>query len=58
MAQPRVLIVDDEAGIRRTLTGILEDDGYNVEAAGTGEEGMDRFQEFGIGQEGLIPVTP
>ena len=28
-----VLIVDDEEGIRRTLSGVLEDEGLSVEAA-------------------------
>ncbi len=27
-----VLIVDDELGIRESLTGVLEDEGYRVEA--------------------------
>lgn len=33
----RILIVDDEPGIRETLRGVLEDEGYAVEAAATGE---------------------
>jgi two-component system nitrogen regulation response regulator NtrX len=33
----RILIVDDEKGIRTTLRGILEDEGFAVEAVGTGE---------------------
>lgn len=34
----RVLICDDEPGIRKTLSHILEDEGYQVEAVGLGEE--------------------
>ncbi len=34
----RILIVDDEAGIRETLTGVLEDEGYRVEAVESGEK--------------------
>ncbi|HEX9735932.1 MAG TPA: sigma-54 dependent transcriptional regulator, partial [Thermoanaerobaculia bacterium] len=34
----RVLIVDDEAGIRTTLSGILEDEGYRVTLAATAAE--------------------
>ena len=34
----RVLIVDDEAGIRQSLSGILTDEGYEAESVGTGEE--------------------
>jgi two-component system nitrogen regulation response regulator NtrX len=33
-----VLIVDDERGIRDTLRGVLEDEGFTVETASTGEE--------------------
>ena len=32
-----VLIVDDERGIRESLTGLLEDEGFGVEVGGTGE---------------------
>ncbi len=33
-----ILIVDDEPGIRDSLRGVLEDEGFAVETAGTGEE--------------------
>lgn len=33
-----VLIVDDERGIRESLTGLLEDEGFCVESASTGED--------------------
>ena len=33
-----VLIVDDERGIRETLRGVLEDEGFEVEAVESGEE--------------------
>jgi two-component system nitrogen regulation response regulator NtrX len=33
-----ILIVDDEPGIRETLRGVLEDEGFSVETAATGEE--------------------
>lgn len=36
----RVLIVDDEASIRLALSQILEDEGYEVLVAGSGEEGI------------------
>ena len=35
-----VLIVDDEEGIRETLSGIFEDEGYNVTAVASGEEAL------------------
>ena len=40
MLKGRILIVDDESGIRSTLRQILEDEGYLVEEAGTGEEAL------------------
>lgn len=44
----QVLIVDDERGIRETLRGVLEDEGFGVEAAATGEECLElaRKQHF------------
>jgi two-component system nitrogen regulation response regulator NtrX len=33
-----ILIVDDEAGVRAALAGILSDEGYGVEAVETGED--------------------
>jgi len=33
-----ILIVDDEAGIRDSLAGILADEGYSAASAGTGDE--------------------
>ncbi|HEV2499850.1 MAG TPA: sigma-54 dependent transcriptional regulator [Terriglobia bacterium] len=35
-----VLIVDDESGIRQSLSAVLRDEGYNVEALATGEEAL------------------
>jgi two-component system nitrogen regulation response regulator NtrX len=37
MKQPRILVVDDEPGIRQSLSGVLEDEGYHVEAVESGE---------------------
>ena len=36
----KILIIDDEAGIRSSLTGILEDEGFSVKATETGERGL------------------
>ncbi len=38
----KVLVVDDEAGVRRTLSMILEDEGYQVITASDGKEGLER----------------
>jgi two-component system nitrogen regulation response regulator NtrX len=37
-----VLIVDDEAGVRSSLSGVLRDEGYLVEAVASGEACLDR----------------
>src|SRR5260370_32860239 len=39
---PHLLVVDDEAGIRESLSSILRDEGYHVEAAGSAEEALER----------------
>ena len=38
----KILVIDDEAGVRRTLSMILEDEGYQVLTASDGQEGLDR----------------
>src|SRR5437763_1254797 len=40
-----ILIIDDEAGIRESLETLLEFEGYSVESAEDGEEGMARLSE-------------
>ena len=37
MNPPRILIVDDEPGIRNSLSGVLTDEGYSVIAVESGE---------------------
>ena len=39
----RILIIDDEAAIRESLETLLSIEGYTVEIAGDGEEGLDRI---------------
>ena len=38
----RILIVDDDENIRKVVQAILEDEGYIVEAADTGDKGIER----------------
>ena len=45
MATSSVLVVDDEASIRRTLREILEYEDLDVEEAEDGEEALQRLQE-------------
>lgn len=40
-----ILIIDDEKAIRKTLTEILTFEGYKIEEAADGEEGMKKFKE-------------
>jgi len=40
--RPHLLIVDDEAGIRESLSSILRDEGYQVEAVASAEEALER----------------
>jgi len=40
--KPSVLIVDDEAGVRSALSGVLRDEGYGVEAVESGEACLER----------------
>jgi two-component system, NtrC family, nitrogen regulation response regulator NtrX len=42
MAQT-VLVIDDEISIRSTLTEILSFEGYKVEGASDGAEGLKKF---------------
>jgi DNA-binding NtrC family response regulator len=42
---PFILIIDDEKSIRKTLTEILSYEGYKIEEAADGEEGLKKFRE-------------
>jgi two-component system, NtrC family, nitrogen regulation response regulator NtrX len=41
----KILIIDDESGIRQTLKGIFEDEGYQASTADSGEAGLDALQK-------------
>jgi CheY-like chemotaxis protein len=45
MSAERILIIDDEENIRRTMAMALEADGYVVAGAADGAEGLRRFRE-------------
>jgi two-component system nitrogen regulation response regulator NtrX len=40
MPKPKILVIDDDAGIRESLRMTLEYDGYDVAGAATGQEGL------------------
>src|SRR5438105_1504124 len=42
-----ILIVDDEPGIRESLRSVLGDEGFAVDSAETGEEGLDKARAVG-----------
>ena len=46
MSKALVMIVDDEEGIRETLSGILEDEGYESLTASSGEEAIKKAKEI------------
>jgi two-component system nitrogen regulation response regulator NtrX len=43
MKKTWILVVDDEPGIRESLSGVLEDEGYAVRAVATGEEALSQL---------------
>ncbi len=38
-----ILVVDDEPGVRSSLKGVLEDEGFKVFTASSGEEALDQM---------------
>ncbi|MEW6095394.1 MAG: response regulator [bacterium] len=48
MIQQKVLVVDDERGVRESLAMILEDDGYVVVSAKDGENALQKVKELKI----------
>ena len=39
---PSILVVDDEPGVRSSVSGVLSDEGFDVDTAGCGEECLER----------------
>jgi two-component system, NtrC family, nitrogen regulation response regulator NtrX len=46
--KPHILIVDDEAGIRESLSSILSDEGYIAETADSAERAIERASHGGL----------
>lgn len=42
----KILVVDDEKNIRTLFQEELEEEGYEVQTAGSGREAIDRYAEF------------
>ncbi|MEO8584740.1 MAG: sigma-54 dependent transcriptional regulator [Acidobacteriota bacterium] len=52
---PRILVCDDEPGIRKTLSQILSDEGYTVDAVGLGQDALRHaFSEDGQRPEAIL----
>ena len=45
MPGKKILVVDDEPNVIRTLTFVLKKEGYDVSTAGNGEEAISRIHE-------------
>src|SRR4051794_9485634 len=41
----RILIVDDEPGIRQSLKGVFEDEGFSADAVSSGEDCLRRIDQ-------------
>ncbi|MEX2221510.1 MAG: response regulator [Candidatus Rokuibacteriota bacterium] len=44
MARPRILVVDDEGNLRDVLVEVLKRDGYEVDSAADGADGLRRAE--------------
>src|SRR5512140_579158 len=44
---PSILLVDDEPGVRSALSGVLRDEGYEVDAVDSGEACLERLARNG-----------
>src|SRR5438094_7776589 len=42
---PRILIVDDEPGIRKSLKGVFEDEGFATDTVSSGEECLKKIEQ-------------
>ena len=45
MAKPSLLVVDDEEIMREVIETLLEEEGFQVICASTGEEGLEKFRQ-------------
>jgi two-component system nitrogen regulation response regulator NtrX len=58
MIKEKILVIDDEAGIRSSLKGILEDENYLVKTAETGEKGLNLLKSDNFGLVFLDILLP
>jgi CheY-like chemotaxis protein len=43
--QSYILVIDDDATVRQTLTAVLEHEGYEVQCAPGGRQGLQAFRD-------------
>jgi diguanylate cyclase (GGDEF)-like protein len=48
MDRPRILIIDDDPGLRKTLADILRAKGYDILTAGSGAEGLAQLEDQAV----------
>jgi two-component system nitrogen regulation response regulator NtrX len=53
----RILIVDDEAGIRRSLSDILADEGFEASAVSDGERALEAIDQQGVPDLVLLDIA-
>ncbi|NOR13085.1 MAG: response regulator [Candidatus Aminicenantes bacterium] len=58
MIRDKILVIDDEAGIRSSLKGILEDENYLVKTADSGEKGLNLLKGDNLGLVFLDILLP
>jgi two-component system nitrogen regulation response regulator NtrX len=46
MSKAKVLVIDDEKAISAALSGSLADEGYSVDIANNGQEGLEKIRDF------------
>ena len=44
----KILIVDDEPGVRDSLSGVLQDEGYATSQAATGEDCLESLRDHPV----------
>ena len=52
----KILVIDDDTSLRRVLEYNLEEEGYDVQAASSGEKGLSLMEHFQPNQIGRAHV--
>ncbi|PKK89739.1 MAG: hypothetical protein CVV64_13120 [Candidatus Wallbacteria bacterium HGW-Wallbacteria-1] len=51
LSKPRILLIDDEENVRNVMTEMLENLGYEIDAAADGESGVELFRKAETGRK-------